>query len=94
MAFDGAVFRAALAADRASVETVITASNGVAQVVGRFAADIISAPISRYGAPEFIPPVLPRTSHPTPQMLLASNSLSALLYAQLFSQGLFINTLF
>ena len=76
------------------VESTMASSNGAAQRIGGFAADIMSAPISRYGAREFIPPVLPATSHPTPQMILASNSLSALLYAQLLAQGLFINSLF
>ncbi|MFI5266411.1 MAG: hypothetical protein ACHQ7M_03445 [Chloroflexota bacterium] len=76
------------------VESTVSSSNGAAQRIGGFAADVMSAPISRYGAREFIPFMLPPTSHPTPQMILASNSLSALLYAQLLAQGLFINSLF
>ncbi|HVA26018.1 MAG TPA: hypothetical protein VMW62_16705 [Chloroflexota bacterium] len=76
------------------VESTVSSPNGAAQRIGGFAADVMSAPISRYGAREFIPAMLPPTSHPTPQMILASNSLSALLYAQLLAQGLFINSLF
>jgi hypothetical protein len=75
-------------------EALVTAPDGVAQRIGQFVAEIMAAPVSRLGAPEFIPPVLPKSSHPTPQMALASNTLSALLYAQLFAQGLFINSLF
>ncbi|HLY66114.1 MAG TPA: hypothetical protein VKU60_11320 [Chloroflexota bacterium] len=75
-------------------ESVVTAPDGLAQRIGQFAAEVMSAPVSRFGAPEFIPPMLPRTSHPTPQMILASNTLSALLYAHLFAQGLFINSVF
>ncbi len=76
------------------VESLLASTNGVAQRIGRVASDIISAPISRFGAPEFIPAMLPQTSHPTPQMIMAGNSLSALLYTQLLAQGLFINSLF
>jgi hypothetical protein len=76
------------------VESIVASPNGAAQRIGAFAADIVSSPISRFGAPEFIPAMLPPTSHPTPQMIMASNSLSALLYTQLLAQGLFINSLF
>ncbi|GEM_PF-5894270 len=75
------------------VESVLGSPTGVAQRIGSFATEIMAAPISRFGAPEFIPPVGPRTSHPTPQTIMASNSLSALLYTQLLAQGLFINSL-
>ena len=76
------------------VESTLSSPNGAAQRIGGIAAGVMSDPISRYGAREFIPLMLPPTSHPTPQMILASNSLSALLYAQLLAQGLFINSLF
>jgi hypothetical protein len=91
---NSAAFAYAFDQHPALVEDVLASPNGAAQRIGGFAAGVMSAPISRYGAREFIPPVLPSTSHPTPQMILASNSLSALLYAQLLAQGLFINSLF
>jgi hypothetical protein len=91
---DSQAFAAVFDEQPARVETAVASPNGAAQRIGGFAAEVMSAPISRYGAPEFIPPMLPPTSHPTPQMILASNSLSALLYAQLLAQGLFINSLF
>src|SRR5579883_294276 len=87
-------FRYAFDEHPEKVEAVVASPNGAAQRIGQFVTEVLSAPISRFGAPEFIPAMLPRTSHPTPQMLLASHSLSALLYAQLLAQGLFINSLF
>ncbi len=75
-------------------EQVIGSPNGLAPTIGRFAADIVSGPTSRLGAPEFVPAVSLSSGLVTPQQLLASHTLSALLYAQLFAQGLFINSLF
>jgi flagellar hook-associated protein 2 len=94
VAVNRAAFEYAFEQQPELVESTVSSPNGAAQRIGGFAAEVMSAPISRYGAREFIPPVLPPTSHPTPQMILASNSLSALLYAQLLAQGLFINSLF
>jgi hypothetical protein len=94
MTFDPETFADIFDADPSLVETIVASPHGAAQRIGQFATEVMSAPISRFGAPDLIPAMLPPTSHPTPQMLLASNSLSALLYAQLFAQGLFINTLF
>lgn len=94
MALNASAFEYLFDSSPEQAEALVTAQDGVAQRVGQFVAEIMSAPVSRFGAPEFIPPVLPRSSHPTPQMALASNTLSALLYAQLFAQGLFINSLF
>jgi hypothetical protein len=94
IAVNRTAFQYAFGENPEAVEAIIASPNGAAQRIGAFAAEIMSAPISRYGAREFIPAILPPTSHPTPQMILASNSLSALLYAQLLAQGLFINSLF
>ncbi|HEX6512792.1 MAG TPA: hypothetical protein VF157_10865, partial [Chloroflexota bacterium] len=94
MSVDQGTFEAIFEQHPDEVEAILASPDGAAQRIGSFAADIMSAPVSRLGGREFIPPILPPTSHPTPQMLLASNSLSALLYAQLLAQGLFINSLF
>jgi hypothetical protein len=94
LALDEAMLAAMFARKPALVEEAIASPDGAAQRLGELAAGIMSAPVSRLGAPEFVPALPPPTSHPTPPMVLAAHTLSALLYAQLFAQGLFINSLF
>ena len=94
IAVDRAVLSAAFARRPAAVEEAISAPAGAAQRLGEFAAEIMSAPVARLGSPELVPPMPAAGSHPAPPAVLASHTLSALLYAQLFSHGLFINTLF
>ncbi|MHB8619807.1 MAG: hypothetical protein ACYDAG_09575, partial [Chloroflexota bacterium] len=92
LAVDPATFREVLRDDAAAVRAAIASPNGLAHRVGRFANEVLASPISWFGAPSFIPPVAASTRPVTPAVLLANNTLSSLLYAQLFSQGLFINT--
>jgi hypothetical protein len=91
---DRAVLAAAFARRPALVEEAISSPTGAAQRLGEFAAEIMSAPMARLGSPRLVPAIPPPNSHPAPPAVLASHTLSALLYAQLFSHGLFINTLF
>ena len=94
LALDRSVFEAVLTVNPARVETALSSPEGLVQQLGHFATTVISSPVSRLGGPDFIPPLPEPGKHPTPPMVLASNTLSALLYAQLFAQGLFINSLF
>ncbi|MBV8085988.1 MAG: hypothetical protein JO247_14360 [Chloroflexi bacterium] len=91
---DRALLAAAFARRPSAVEQAISSPAGAAQRLGEFAAEIMSAPMARLGSPELVPAMPAAGSHQAPPAVLASHTLSALLYAQLFSHGLFINTLF
>ena len=90
-ALDTTLLNSQLLRDPASVRRTIAGPDGLAQRLAQFANDVMSSPLSRFGAPSLIPRLPRASSHPTPTMLLAGNTLSSLLYAQLLAQGLLIN---
>ncbi|MDE3074181.1 MAG: hypothetical protein KGJ86_02015 [Chloroflexota bacterium] len=92
MTLEEATLRQLLAGEPAAAQDSISGPNGLAHRLGYFANEVIGSPLSRFGAANLIPQLPPASSHPTPTQLLASNTLSSLLYAQLLSQGLFVNS--